>query len=381
MKVLFLINSSVFFNSHFIVLAESLLSQGHSVTISAGDGLKKEEFEAKGFQYIQVNLSRKGRNVFSEITSFYSIYHAIKEVKPDLLHMFTIKPILYGCFVNKLFSKVRAPRTIASITGLGSASLGTTRLAKISWFFIQKIYKFVLSLPTTRVIFENYDDKRVFVDTKIVPEIRTFIVNGAGVNTSIFHPPSLRCNKVMKVVLVARLLKDKGVREFIEAGKFFKRNNIKIQLFLVGSVDDGNISSMSQEDIDSAHRKGYIDYLGQRDDIANIYKNANVACLPSYREGLPKSLIEAAACGLAIVTTDVPGCRQMIFDGENGVLVKPRSASSLIEGLLTLEKKPNTVINMGIKSREIAIRLFDHSVIIDSFLHIYNLAKKDADNA
>ncbi|MEI8602899.1 glycosyltransferase [Shewanella sp. PP-Sp27a-2] len=238
--------------------------------------------------------------------SLYSIYQVISNVQPDILHLFTIKPIIYGGLVNKLLRRGRVPLSVASITGLGSAYLSANLSGKFLWQLIKQAYKFVLSIPTMKIVFENSDDKQMFIDARIINERQAFLVNGAGVNISYFHPfVEKTSNLDLTVVLVARLLKDKGIREYIEAGKIIKEHGVEITLKLVGSIDNDNSSTMQEDDIVEAHNLGYIQYLGHRSDIANIYRQSQIACLPSYREGLPKSLIEAMACGLPIITTDV----------------------------------------------------------------------------
>ena len=373
LKVLYLVNSSVFFCSHFITLAQAVLEQGHEVFIAAGDNERQCELEQKGFQFISIRLSRKGKNVFSELSSLIDLYKVIRLVKPEIMHAFTIKPIIYSSLINKVLSSKQVPLNVASITGLGSASLATNFRGKLLWYFLRNIYKFVLSTPSTKVIFENNDDLNQFVQSDIVSSTQVFIVNGAGVDTSIFSPAMSKCLKTLKVVLVARLLKDKGIREYIEAGKLIKKRGVNAQLQLVGSIDDNNISSMSYLEVKRAHDQGYVDYLGQRNDISSIYKKSDVACLPSYREGLPKSLIEAAACGLAIITTNVPGCRQMIFNGENGILIEPKNAKSIANEIDKLSNNPELVYKMGLVSRKKAIELFDHTTINQSFFKIYGL--------
>lgn len=377
MKVLYIVNSSSFFISHFSKLAEQVLNQGHEVYVVAGDDENKLEIESKGFQFKRFELSRRGSNLFNEIKSIISLYQTIHSIKPQIMHMFTIKPIIYGCLLGRLFSSVRTPLSVASITGLGSASLATSYRGKVLWFLLKSVYKFVLYSHNTKVVFENTDDRKQFTDQGIVPFDRTFIVNGAGVDTGVFYPSQDLKPNILKVVLVARLLKDKGIREYIDAGRLLKERNVDVHLQLVGSVDPDNISSMRQVDIDLAHEEGHIEYLGKRNDIAKIYQNAHVACLPSYREGLPKSLIEGAACGLAIVTSDVPGCRQLIFDDKNGLLVTPKSTISLVQRLSYLSKNPQLVAAMGQFSREKALALYDHSSIVTAFFRIYEFNKSN----
>ncbi|QUM79395.1 glycosyltransferase family 4 protein [Moritella sp. 5] len=376
MKVLYIVNSSSFFCSHFLTLAESVKNEGAEVFVAAGDKEKRTELVDRGFNFVELTLSRKGINVFSEISSIINLRGVICRIKPDIVHAFTIKPVIYSGLINRMFRGIRAPLHIASITGLGSASLSRSFQGKLLWMLLKQVYKLSLGLSNVKVVFENRDDLNHFVQLGIVLDSNAFVVNGAGIDTSFFCPPESREIEPLKVVMVARFLKDKGVREYIDAGRKIKKNNINAQLLLVGSIDENNTSSLLQSDIDLAHQLGYVDCLGQRNDIAAIYQKCNVACLPSYREGLPKSLIEAAACGVAILTTDVPGCRQMIFDGKNGVLFEPQNSDSIVSLISKLVEEPDLVRQMGVVSRIKALELFDHSSIIKSFFDIYDFNSK-----
>lgn len=371
MRILYLVNCSDFFCSHFLPLAISAKSKGYDVFIAAGNNNQQEKIESLGLSFVGYRLSRSGKSIITELKSFFAILKLIGEIKPDLLHMLTIKPILYGCIAYKFRFKDDVFKLVASITGLGSSSLSTHPLDKCLWFFIQCAYKISFSSSKVNVVFENVDDMKQFSNLKLVPENRCFLVNGAGVDTDKFSP-SLVKDDVMSVILVARLLKDKGIREYIEAGKIIKERNIPVRLLLAGSVDHNNPSSMSTDEIQTANDNGYIEYLGFRTDVADLYKHSHVACLPSYREGLPKSLIEAASCGLPIVTTDVPGCRQLIDNHKNGFLIPPRDSNALADCLIHLHQNKELLDDMGKASRILAERKFGYDQVLASFFEIYN---------
>ncbi|EGQ8547083.1 glycosyltransferase, partial [Vibrio parahaemolyticus] len=283
----------------------------------------------------------------------------------------TIKPVLYGGVVNKVLLNFRPKKMVFSVTGLGSASMSDNIGGKLLWKILKLVYKFIFSAKNTSVIFENSDDQNLFLRFNVVKE-NSYIVNGAGVDVNEFSPSSDKPNPV-KVILVARLLKDKGVREFIDAGCILNEKKVPVELLLVGATDLDNPSSMTDDEIDLASTSGNVQVLGFKTDVAECYRNANIACLPSYREGLPKSLIEAASCGLPIITTDVPGCRQMVHGGENGILVPVKDSVSLAQAIETLVNNADMRINMGIRSREIAEHKYSKETIISSFFCIYDL--------
>lgn len=373
MKILYLVNCSDFFCSHFLSLAIAAKNKGYDVVVAAGNNNQQKRIESLGLSFVEYRLSRSGKSILTEIKSFFVIFKLIGTIKPDLLHMLTIKPILYGSIADKFRFKSGVSKLIASVTGLGSSSLSTNSLDKCLWHFIQSAYKFSFLSEKVNVIFENSDDMKQFCDLKLVPQHRCFLVNGAGVDTEKFSP-SLEKNDDFSVILVARLLKDKGIREYIAAGKEIKTLKVPIRLLLVGSVDHNNPSSMSTNEIQDAHDKGYIEYLGFRTDIAELYKSSHIACLPSYREGLPKSLIEATSCGLPIVTTDVPGCRQLVANHKNGFLIPPRDSNALAECLIHLHHNKDLLDDMGKASRMLAERKFGYDQVLASFFEIYNSA-------
>ena len=372
MKILYLVNCSDFFCSHFLPLAMAAKDKGHDVIIAAGNNNQQQRIEELGLSFVEYSLSRSGKSIQTEIKSFFAIFQLIGMIKPDLMHMLTIKPILYGCIADKIRFKNGVPKLIASITGLGSSSLSTLFWDKCLWYIIRCAYKFSFLSGKVNVIFENADDMKQFSYSNLVSPKQSFLVNGAGVDIEIFAPSSEKFDD-FSVILVARLLKDKGIREYIEAGKIIKKLKVPVRLLLVGSVDHNNPSSMSINEIQDAHDNGYIEYLGFRTDISDLYKKSHVACLPSYREGLPKSLIEAAACGLPIVTTDVPGCRQLVESHNNGFLIPPRDSNSLADCLMHLFENERLLNDMAKSSRALAERIFGYDNVLPYFFEIYKV--------
>jgi len=372
LKILYIVNSSCFFCSHFLTLAKKVSEQGHSVYVIAGDDIKKHTIESMGFLFICIPLSRSGINPCSEFSFVMKLRAKIRNIAPDIIHSFTVKPIIYaGLAVNSLQIKER-PKVCNSITGLGSAYLSKKLSGRIIWALVKRLYKVALSSSNSSAVFENEDDMLFFVNQGLVDASKGYIVNGAGIDTNVFLPSNIKSEHTT-VVLVARLLKDKGITEYIEAGKILHERKVDVCLQLVGDIDAGNISSMSAQDIKVANDAGYIQWLGPRSDIAEIYSHAHIACLPSYREGLPKSLIEAASCGLPIITTDVPGCRQMVVEGKNGLLIEAKSGSAISEAITYLLTKPELMSSMALYSRKMAVEKFDHKRIVSTFFEIYKL--------
>ncbi|MGF1779093.1 glycosyltransferase family 4 protein [Vibrio nomapromontoriensis] len=371
MRLVYVVNVSWFFHSHFFRLAKHNLEKGYTVHIITGDEEKREEYEALGFRYHNYGVTRDGTNPLNEIKVIWTLFKLFKQIKPDLLHAFTIKPVLYSGFLTKIVNSIRPSRAVFSITGLGSLSLAESSKARVLWRVVESIYRFVLSQPQATVVFENDDDRNLFISDGIVPMSRTALVNGAGIDTQYFAPVDSKNDKPV-VVFLARMLKDKGAREFIEAAQLVKERQVDVLLRMVGGVDDENISSLKESELIAAHDAGLIEFLGHRTDIKNIYQAADIACLPSYREGLPKSLIEAASCGLAIITSDTPGCRQLIDSGEpNGLLVPVKDSRALADAIQQLSEDRALRSLYGKRSRIMAQAKFDYKSVLASFDVIY----------
>jgi glycosyltransferase involved in cell wall biosynthesis len=368
----YVVNVSWFFHSHFLKLALHNRDKGHVIHIITGDEEKRAEYEAAGFHYHNYGVTRDGTNPLNELKVVIGLFRLIKQIKPDLIHAFTIKPVLYSGLITKLFRHLRPSRSLFSITGLGSLSLSESFKGRFLWRLVESVYKFALSQPQATVIFENDDDRALFVADGIVPERRTALVNGAGIDTQFFVPLQAD-NQPPVVVFLARMLKDKGAYEFIEAARLLKARGSKVTMRMVGGVDDANISSLNKSELQAPHDEGVIEYLGHRSDVKDVYQQADIACLPSYREGLPKSLIEASSCGLAIVTSDTPGCRQLVDTKvPNGFLVPVKDAKALADTIERLVDDSALRVAFGERSRELALEKYDYASVLASFDALYD---------
>jgi glycosyltransferase involved in cell wall biosynthesis len=374
MNFVYVVNSSEFFCSHFMNLAINLKADfGCEVHIISGDKVKEMQLRGEGFMFHYLPLSRKGVNPFYEAFTLLKLRALLGLIKPDVIHSFTIKPIIYTGLAS-FFSFGYVKRKIYSVTGLGSLFLSEKLFNVFLWEIVTILYRLSFRSSNTRVFFENNDDRDLFVEQKIVPFDKTLLVNGAGIDTEHFKPSErLYKGGNLVVTYVGRLLKDKGVRELIEAASEINRMGLDIQFLVVGNIDVNNISSLTLDEVVLAHEKGYINYLGTRGDINLIYKDSDVACLPSYREGLPKSLIEASASGCAILTTDTPGCRQMIHEQKNGMLFEIQSSESIVEKIVFLYKNPDILNAMKIESRRISLEKYGHSLINRTFFDGYGI--------
>ena len=349
-------------------LAEYIKNKGWDVIFVSPRGDYSEKLSKEGWKYIPLEFSRKGVNPFREYQTIRQIKKIYIKEKPDLVHHFTIKCVIYGSLAAK---SVNIKGIINSITGLGYIFLGTSIFAKLIKSIVKKLYQ--KALTGTEVIFENPDDAELFQKLSLVESTQAHIVLGTGINTNKFIPIPPP-DSVPLITLPARMLWDKGISEFVEAASILKKKNIKARFALVGKNDEGNPRSISFDQLTLWQKEGNVEWWGWQDDIIPVFSMSDVICLPSYREGLPKVLIEAAACGRPIVTTDVPGCREVVQDGVNGYLVPVKNAEKLADALEKLILDRELRNSMGIESRKIAVKLFSSDNVNLNIFSIYQKA-------
>jgi glycosyltransferase involved in cell wall biosynthesis len=305
-------------------------------------------------------------NPFKDLVLLYQLVFIIKKIKPDVVLTYTVKPVVYGMIAARInLIKER----YAIITGLGYAFISpNTKIKKILKFIVSFLYKLSLK-KTPTVFFQNNDDLNFFRNAKIISSSSKSVrVMGSGVDLDYFKfstPPSNQFN----LLLIARLLKDKGIYEYVEAARIVKDkiSNLDINFILLGSYDL-NPSSIQPSQIEYWASKGYISYHGEVEDVRPFLKQCSIFVLPSYREGLPRSTLEAMATGRAIITTDAPGCRDTVIENENGLLVPKKSAQKLSLAILSLINNSYKINQMGLKSREIAEEKFDVVKVNNSIL-------------
>ena len=320
-----------------------------------------------GFVFHSLDLSRIGMNPVLEIASIFSLYRLFVTIKPDLVHLVTIKPYLYGGIAARI---ARIAAVVSAVPGLGTIFIDNSFKYKVIRSFLWILYKLAFGHKNQKIIFQNTSDIVTLSNLVSFSNKKSILIRGSGVDLEKYKVQKEQ-NNVPVVSLVARLLKDKGVIEFVEASKILKKRNIQARMCLVGDIDTNNKTSISKFEIDSWTDLGLIEWWGYQEDIATVYAQSNIACLPSYREGLPKSLIEAAACGRSVITTDVPGCRDAIEPGVSGILVPVKDETSLADAIEELIKNPHKRNLMGKAGRNLAENAFDIKNVINAHLKIY----------
>lgn len=365
MKALLFANTAWYLYNFRLALAEALRQRGHEVVLVSPPGEHSQKLEDAGFRWLPFPLSRKGTNPLQELSTIHRLWQLYRREKPDVVHHFTIKCVLYGSLAARL-AGVRG--VINAVTGLGYVFTSNTWKRLLLQWLTRSFYR--LALQKSQVVFQNPDDRTVFIRDGLVCKEHTHIIPGSGVDTNRFHSTPQPAGAPV-VILPARLLWDKGVGEFVEAAKVLRSEGIEARFVLVGSPDPDNPASVPREVLEKWQQEGVIEWWGWQEDMPAVYAQANIVCFPSHREGLPKSLIEAAACGRAIVAADVPGSREVVRSGENGYLVPPSNIEKLADHLRLLLIDSSLRQEMGKQGRRLIEEKFASDLIIDQTLAVY----------
>tara|TARA_B110000211_G_scaffold133702_1_gene153275 strand:- start:3205 stop:4320 length:1116 start_codon:yes stop_codon:yes gene_type:complete len=370
MKLLFIVNVDWFFISHRLPIAIAAIKKGYEVHIACGITVRKAELEGLGIVVHPLSISRSGTSLIKELKVIQEMNVVVKQVSPDVVHLVTIKGAVYGGIVTR-FKKIKV--RVASISGLGFVFIDKGFKARILRFLVTKLYRIALNSLNTKVIFQNENDKNIFIQNKIIKPEQSLIIRGSGVDLVTYkYLPEPAGEKV--IMFLARLLKDKGLVEFCDAAVALKESGFKGRFVLVGDIDLHNPNSLSQEELSNYINSGYIEHWGFTTNAAEIIAKSHIMVLPSYREGLPKSLIEAAACGRAIITTDVPGCRDAITSNETGLLIPVKSSEAIVRAIKILCDNDDKRIAMGKKGRALAESCFKIDDVIETHLKLYKEA-------
>ena len=368
-KFLFVVNNLDYFISHRLPIGLELIDKGYAVHIIAPEKCTKVLLE-KGFFCHSVEISRKGKNPFVEFYTVILLYRIFKKIKPDLVHLVTIKPYLYGGIAAR-FAGV--PVVVSAVAGLGILFSSSTLRNKLLRGLIYPFYYFAFGHKNQTAIFQNTNDRDILVEWGVLNSNKATIIRGSGVDLSLYP---LICEPETNVPIVsfaARLLKDKGVIEFVEASMLLQQRGVSAVFQLIGDPDIGNSNTVTQKDLDAWQNNGLVSCLGYRSDIPQLFSQSNIVTLPSYYgEGLPKTLIEAAACGRAVVTTDHPGCRDAIEENQTGLLVPIKNAVALADAIEYLIRNPSVRNNLGAAGRKLAEKEFNIEGVVKRHIKIYN---------
>jgi glycosyltransferase involved in cell wall biosynthesis len=366
-RLLFVDNDVNSFYSYRIEMARAARDAGFDVHIAAPDGKAAVILLSEGFQFHSVPMTRSGLHPWKELATIAALFRLYRKLRPDLVHHLRLKPVLYGGLAAY---GARVPAVVGLLTGLGYVFIAESRKAAVIRKLVTLSCKVAFRHGNQRIIFQNPDDQFVFVQNKILPARQTALIKGSGVDVNTYVPTPER-DGVPVVVLASRMLRDKGVDEFVDAARSLRDAGVRARFVLVGETDPGNPTAITASQLQQWADSGVVEWWGHQGNMKDVLAQAHIVCLPSLREGVPKVLIEAAACGRAIVTTDAPGCREIVRNGENGLLVPVRNTRALAEALRLLIENPSLRASMGLKGRDIVVQEFSIERVVSETLGVY----------
>ena len=365
-KILYVVNVDWFFISHRLPLALEAQKRGYEVAIVSKNTGRFKELEDLGFQLFDIKVNRSGTNPFKEISSIIKLIKILNSIKPTVIHNVTLKMSIY-CSIATLFA--HGPRVINAISGLGYNF--TFKRKSGAQKIINLLMKIAFNKRGFSFIFQNPDDLQLFQKLKFDRGNEFYLIKGAGVDLDKFSFVLRNRNKEISFILTARMLKDKGISEFVTASKLVSAKYPFTNYVLVGDIDKENPASFKEDELKKELKGTNVHWLGYRNDIFKLLQESDIMVFPSYREGLPKSLIEAAAVGLPIITTDTVGCRECVEDGINGFLVPVGNTNILAEKMIEFIENPEMIQKMGKASRVKAEKEFSLGMVIEKTLELY----------
>ncbi len=370
MKIALFANTDWFIYNFRRGLARRLVELGHDVLLISPPGPYGLKLREQGYRWCPAPMDRRSLNPFTEIRFVFWLAKVLRQERIELLHSFTIKSVVYGALACRLAG---VPSRVNGIDGLGYVFISNDLKARLLRPLVGRMLRFACKGQRTRVVLLNRDDVEGFLKAGFAQASQISLIKGAGVDLDKFSPrENLSPSEVTRVLLAARLLWDKGVAEYVEASRIIASRGVRVKFLLAGNPDAGNPAAIDEKMVRGWVEEGLVDWLGHVEDMPRLLSKVDIVVLPSYREGLPTTLIEAAACGLPIVTTDVPGCRDVVDDGVDGLLVPPKNSGALADAIQLLCNDFDLAKTIGSKAREKALSSFDEKIIVNNTLKIYD---------
>ena len=364
-RIMLVANTSWYLLNFRIQLMMHLVSSGWEVIAVAPIDKYSMKIKKNGIKFMELPFSRKGTNPLLELLLIYRMLKIYRNVMPNLIHHFTPKAVIYGTIV----ARPLGIKCVNSVTGLGYAFINEGFLQ----FIATHLYKIALA-GKNEVIFQNPDDRKLFINRRIIDIDRTHLIRGSGVDTEELapSPTEKKENESITFTMISRMIWEKGVGIFIEAGRIVKEHYPNAKIRLVGGIDEGNPSSIPLTFLEKQKSSGLIDWTGHVDDVKSLIADSDVIVLPTYyREGVPRSLLEGASMAKPLIATDIPGCREIIKNDENGILVPPREVIPLACAMMRLAKNRRLRIQMGKDGRKKILKHFDVRKVTEKTLDVY----------
>lgn len=363
-KLLFVADHAGLFLSHRLPVALTAISAGYEVHIAAPlDYAAEQILESYAITFHRLELNPAQTGLLAALKTCLSLRRILKQVKPDILHLIAVHPVLFGSILARL---QKIPAVVATIAGTANARIALTQPGMQQTFL-----RFGLKHPNLRVTFQNKEDQARFTESGLIEKNRTTLIRGTGVNMQQFHPLPEIVGAPPVVLLASRMRRDKGITEFVEAARQLHQSGIHARFVLVGETDPAHPEAISEAQLRAWQKEGAIEWWGKKNNMPLVFAKTHIVCLPSCREGLPKILIEAAACGKPIVATDIPGCREIVTDEKNGLLVPVHDAQNLAVALNRLLANPDLRKTMGEDGRQKVVADFAIGRVVDETLKIY----------
>lgn len=366
-KILFVDNLADTFLSHRLPLAREARHRGMIVEVALPPGPRAQEVEAEGFRIHTLELDRRGLNPFRESETVVALIRLFHKVRPSIVHLRTPKVWTYGGIAARIAG---VPAVVCHVTGLGFAHTATGLMGTCARIGLRLLARQAFRHPHQRIIVQNRDDAEVVPNTLGCDPTRIRFIPGSGVDASSFMPVPIPMG-IPIVMLPARLLREKGVWEFVEAAQILRRDGISVRCILVGDIDPGNPTSATTEQLQRWQSDGVVEWWGYRRDMAEVLAQATIVCLPSYyREGLPKVLLEAMALARPVIAADSPGTREPVEAGVNGVLVPPKDGPALARAIGALVADLDTCRRMGHEGRRLVVERYSTDIVVRSTLEV-----------
>ncbi|WP_404385130.1 glycosyltransferase family 4 protein [Caenispirillum salinarum] len=369
-RLLILVTEDWAFCSHRIGVARAARDAGWDVHVACRVRNHGDQIRAEGLTLHPIGINRSSLNPLREFATIRELRRLYRRVRPDVLHHAALKPVLYGTLAARLAG---VNKIVNAMIGMGSVFSSSKLAMRLARPGVVSAFRMLLNAPGSMLVVQNQDDADLFLSRGLVAPERLRLIPGSGVDTEAFSvcPEPSRDGPIVATV-VARMLWDKGIGEMVEAARLLRARNVPVKVCLVGDRDGDNPNAIPMTTLQQWRAEGIVDWQGRRDDIATVWAESHIAVLPSYREGMPRSLLEAAACGRPLVTTDVPGCRALVDDGINGIKVAPRDPEALADAVARLAADPTLRHNLGARARRSVETTFGDHAVLGAFLSLYD---------
>ena len=349
-KLVYAVSEDWYFLSHRLAMAEAAKQADYEIHVLCNDTGKIGLINSMGFSCHLINFSRKSWSPIKLIFEIILFINLLKKIKPDILHLVSIRPIIVGGIASKFY---KIPIKICAMTGLGHIFTSKSIIKRLVRNLFVPLLRFSVKGNIMQILVQNKDDFELMENLSIANKSDITLIRGSGIDINYYKPLALPLEPPIVVGFVSRMLEDKGAGLVIQAAKIIRDETLNIKFLLAGKLDDQNPTSLNYSDIINAHDSGYINWLNEVTDVREVWKQSHIAVLPSRREGLPKSLMEAAASRRCLIASDVPGCREIALDGINAILIPPDNVTALVKAIKTLAYDKNLRINYAMESRKL----------------------------